>query len=248
MNAIGSVIIHLEETSSTNSYAQILITSNKQVEGIIVLADFQSQGRGQGNKNWESEKKSNLLMSLIVSPVFLTPVKQFYLNMAVCLAVVRATEQMTGLIVNIKWPNDILVNKKKICGILIQNSLGNNQINSSVIGIGLNVNQKYFSDHLKNASSLAVETGKEFDIRDVLDKVIANLRIFYYHLENTKLEEIRKMYNNYLYGINEKIVLEQKNGLGINVILKEVSGTGELIVEENEKLIKFRHGEIKILI
>ena len=71
MNAIGKIIIHLEETPSTNSYAQNLISSNKQAEGIIVLADYQSEGRGQGNNKWQSENKSNLLMSLIVFPVFL---------------------------------------------------------------------------------------------------------------------------------------------------------------------------------
>ncbi|MBK7096045.1 MAG: biotin--[acetyl-CoA-carboxylase] ligase [Saprospiraceae bacterium] len=248
MNSIGNVIIHLEETSSTNLYAQNLISSNKQAEGIIVLADFQSEGRGQGNNKWKSEKSSNLLMSLIVLPVFLTPVNQFYLNMAVCISVVRALEHVTGLVVNLKWPNDILINRKKISGILIQNSLGNNQINSSVIGIGINVNQKNFSEQLLHATSIAVETGKDSVIKDVLDVLIDNLRIFYYHLQNSKLEEIRKMYMNYLFGINEKVAMERKSGLKFTGILQGVSTTGELIVEENENLQKYRHGEVRIVI
>lgn len=248
MNSIGNVIIHLEETSSTNLYAQNLISSNKQAEGIIVLADFQSEGRGQGNNKWKSEKSSNLLMSLIVLPVFLTPVNQFYLNMAVCISVVRALEHVTGLVVNLKWPNDILINRKKISGILIQNSLGNNQINSSIIGIGINVNQKEFSEQLFHATSIAVETGKDFVIKDVLNVLIDNLRIFYYHLQNSKLEEIRKMYMNYLFGINEKVVMERKSGLKFTGILKGVSTTGELIIEENDNLQKYNHGEVRIVI
>ena len=248
MKVIGNKIIHLETTASTNSYAQNLISTNKHAEGTIVFTDFQTDGRGQGNNKWLSEKKSNLLMSLILKPDFLSPVKQFYLNMAVCLAVSKSLEAICGSIVKIKWPNDIMIGNKKIAGILIQNSLSKDKISSSIVGIGINVNQKIFEDSITNATSVAIETGMEKDIKVVLDIIIDNLRKFYYHLENNKLEQISKMYIDYLYGINEKINLVKKSGETIYVELLGVTESGEMLITENKELVKYNHDQVRIML
>jgi len=243
---IGKKIIHLPETRSTNSFAKELVSSNKQAEGIIVLANYQTEGRGQGSNKWLSEKNANLLISVIVKFDFLIPENQFYLNISVCIAIVRSIEEICGIRAKIKWPNDILIGRKKVAGILIENSIGRKKINNSIIGIGLNVNQKYFDPSLTHATSLALETGIMYSVDEVLNILINNLRIYYQHLKSNKLSTLKKMYENLMYGFNESIVLTGKNGETIESIIIGIAENGELIVESAGSVLAFNHDQARI--
>lgn len=243
---IGKKIIHLEETHSTNTYARELISSNKQAEGIIVLANYQTAGKGQGHNKWMSEKDANLLMSAIVKPAFLVPEQQFFLNISVCLAIVRSIEELYMTRAIIKWPNDILVNDRKVAGVLIENSLGKNTINNSIIGIGLNVNQENFDPSLPMATSLLLETGINCPLDKVFDLLLGNLRIYYQHLKGNRLETLKKMYENLMYGIKKSTVLSVKNGDQIECVITGITDHGELLVESGGSVVRFGHDQVRI--
>ena len=243
---IGKKIIRLEETHSTNTYARELTSSNKQAEGIIVLANYQTDGRGQGANKWLSEKNANLLMSAIVKPDFLPPGNQFFLSISVCIAIIRSIEEICGIRAEAKWPNDILIGGKKVAGILIENSIGGTKINNSIIGIGLNVNQKYFDPSLTHATSLVSETGSIYFIDEVLNILISNLRIYYQHLKSNQLSTLKKMYENLMWGNNKSIVLTRKNGEKIEGTIIGITGNGELLVKSGGSVSAFNHDQARI--
>ena len=248
MHRIGRQIIKLNEVDSTNSYAQNLITSNKHTEGTIVLADFQTSGRGQGSNGWESEKSSNILMSLIIMPHFLTPTQQFYLNMAVSLAVSNAVREVADIKAIIKWPNDILVNQKKIAGILIRNTIDSKRINSSVIGIGLNVNQTKFQDHVLTPTSLLLETGVKKELTEVFDFLILKLRNYYDMLSENKFEKLKSLYLSELLFYKQEILLRHFDHGEIKGVLSDLTEFGELLVLTENGLMTFNHDQVRIII
>ena len=141
-------IIKLSTVDSTNNYTAKLITQTKIPFGTVIMADFQSKGKGQRNQSWVSEKYKNLLVSIFVNSSFLNTKSIFYLSKITALALrefIYDTLQMETLI---KWPNDIIIGDKKIAGILIENQWKNNYIKSSIIGLGININQVVFPKNL----------------------------------------------------------------------------------------------------
>ena len=248
MHLIGHHIIRLEETDSTNNYAYNLLTTNKQAEGIIVLADHQTKGKGQGDNQWESEKSLNILMSLILKPKFLHPFQQFYLNMAISLAVADTVKEVTGKEALIKWPNDILVNKKKIAGILIMNTIDSKRINSSIVGIGLNVNQYMFNEHTKNPTSVIIETGREQKLDEVFDKLLLNLRNYYFLIENCRFKELKKLYLKNLLFFGKEVFLKHRDKGILSGILQDISEYGEIKVSTDKGLIILNHEMVRLII
>ncbi len=161
-------IIHIDETDSTNRW---LKTHRDASPGpTVVVADYQTAGRGCGTNRWESERSKNLLFSLLIYPEQIPASKQFQISMAISLAIVDAVGQLVGDL-SIKWPNDIYWRNGKICGILIENTLKGVTIKDSIIGVGLNVNQREFKSKAPNPVSLWQITGQETD-RELLMKDI----------------------------------------------------------------------------
>lgn len=146
---------HFEEIESTNMWMKQNIDRLKPLS--IVTADFQTAGRGQRGNTWESERGKNLLMSLLIAPKYLPAREQFIISKMVSVALCRVLQAIMpdGLNIEIKWPNDIYISRKKVCGMLIENALGQNgMIQHSVVGIGLNVNQTDFHSDAPNPASL----------------------------------------------------------------------------------------------
>ncbi|WP_321368626.1 biotin--[acetyl-CoA-carboxylase] ligase [uncultured Draconibacterium sp.] len=166
-------IILLSEVDSTNNYAKQLVVE-KAASGTVVLAQYQQNGRGQVGNFWESEASKNLLFSLILYPVFLEAGKQFYISKVVSLALVEVLSEYIDE-VKIKWPNDIYVGEKKIAGILIENTMKGNSLDSSVVGVGMNVNQENFVSNAPNPVSMKQLLGKEFQIEVILKSFLAKL-------------------------------------------------------------------------
>lgn len=246
----GKVAIHLEKTDSTNNYAKRLLTKEKPTEGTAIIADFQEQGKGQpvapdgmmGNK-WESEEGKNLLVTFVLYPKFLEPSNQFYLNMAISLAVMETVQQFCKKEVQVKWPNDIYVEEKKISGILIENTISGNSFSSSLIGIGLNVNQTEFSDKVQNPVSLKMLMNKNFKLHAVFDKLSANIESRYLQLMKNKFELIRKDYLGHLY--RYKIFAQYRTkDESFEGMICGIDESGKLIIETDGELRLFDFKEV----
>lgn len=167
-------IIRIDETDSTNRWLRDgqELTANSQ-QPIVVWADYQTAGRGCGTNRWESERGKNLLFSMLIHPEQLPANKQFQISMAISLAIVDALGQLVGDL-SIKWPNDIYWRNGKICGILIENTLKGGVIKDSIIGVGLNVNQREFKSKAPNPVSLWQITGQDTDRGQLLDDILKN--------------------------------------------------------------------------
>ena len=151
-------IIHIDETDSTNRWLK-----EQGEQNMIVVADYQTAGKGCGTNSWESERGKNLTFSLLIHPEGISAKEQFFISEAVSVALCETLAPYIYNKVEIKWPNDIYVGDQKICGILIENRLQGSEIKDSIIGIGLNVNQREFKSDAPNPVSLYQLTGKETD-------------------------------------------------------------------------------------
>lgn len=197
---MGFNVICLEETDSTNLQASALLSQSAIREPTVLVAAYQTGGRGQGQNSWISDRKENLLCSFVVFPEDMKAQDQFRLSVLTSLAVhdlVKAYSPEPA----IKWPNDILVNDAKIAGILIENRLLQDRIVSSVIGIGLNVNQTQFPDFKVPATSLSAISKNRLDTGKVLKKLCQTLQNRFNFLTGKQYHAAEKSYLAVLYGI-----------------------------------------------
>ena len=166
-------IIHIDETDSTNRWLKSQQPSQRHTltERTAIWADYQTAGRGCGTNTWESERGKNLLFSLLLHPENLPANEQFQISMAISLAIVDALGQLVGDL-SIKWPNDIYWRNGKLAGILIENTLKGHLIKDSIIGVGLNVNQREFRSKAPNPVSLWQITGQETDCEQLLKAIL----------------------------------------------------------------------------
>jgi BirA family biotin operon repressor/biotin-[acetyl-CoA-carboxylase] ligase len=200
------------------------------IEGTVIVANEQNSGRGQRANTWFSEPKSNLTCSYILRPVFLAAKDQFILSVAVALAVFETVSQfIPNNTLRIKWPNDILVGDKKIAGILIENTLKRSNLETSIIGIGLNVNQVKFPSEL-NATSIQLNTNTETDLNLVLEKLNTRLEKYYLQLREGSFDSMLKRLNENLFGVEESMKLTI-NGSQETVTVIGVHHSGELELE-----------------
>jgi len=233
---IGSAIRRYEKVSSTNAIASFMLRVEKPVEGTVITAAFQEEGRGQKGNSWESEPGKNLLMSIILYPDMVRPEEQFIISQMVSLAVydLVRTETPDG---KIKWPNDIYVANDKIAGILIENSIMGETISNSIIGIGLNVNQKIFRSNAPNPVSLAQVTGRKHDVSLITGQIIKLLDMRYDMVINGDKDLLTKAYHNALYRCNEWHGYTDSEG-GFNGMIEGVSPDGRLMVKRENGTVR----------
>lgn len=187
----GCNVVWLEEVDSTSNHLKEWLRRESLEEGTTVVADYQTQGRGQRGNGWSSEKGKNLLFSLLLHPKGMPANEQFILSRIASLATKRVLDRFTGDI-RIKWPNDIYWREKKIAGILIENDLLGGEIACSVVGIGINVNQQRFPDELPNPVSLRQITGVRQDRVQLLEKFLQEFFVLYGRL----MEGLCQRYDN----------------------------------------------------
>ena len=162
-------ITHFNNIDSTNSYLQNLLDKGEDVADNVVVTDFQTSGKGQGKNVWQSEDGKNLLFSIALDMSFLKAEDQFLLTQMVSVAMINVLKNyLPEENLFIKWPNDIYFNNKKIAGILIKNEIKGMMLGTSIIGIGLNVNQTSFDESLPNPISMKMITGKDYDLEEIL--------------------------------------------------------------------------------
>ncbi|MEZ4936547.1 MAG: biotin--[acetyl-CoA-carboxylase] ligase [Crocinitomicaceae bacterium] len=238
---MGQHIIHLSDIDSTNNFAANLIKQTKVVSGTVILADNQTAGRGQSGNQWHANPGENLTFSLILHPRILAK-NQFIISKITCLALLDLLEE-NKLETKIKWPNDLLINQHKIAGILIENTLRGQNIESSIIGIGLNVNQNYF--HENRATSLNLETGVIFDRVTLLHQFLKFMERWYLALERGDEIQIDQIYTQNLFGRNE-LRNYIRDGSEFEGKIKGVNRIGQLEMElVHGKTQYFDNQEIK---
>lgn len=247
---VGKNRIFLPEVTSTNSYAMELLKNVKPLEGTVVFTDHQTQGRGQRGMAWNSEPTSNLTFSVLLKPKFLGIENYFYLYQIAALACYDALTEFINnsqFDIKIKWPNDILVDGKKICGILIENILLDNQLNWSVIGVGVNVNQVHFDEGI-NATSVKLLKGFSVERKILMDAICGYLEKYYLKLKENKFEEIYQTFLSNMFAYKQVVCFqyqEKKRMLKVMGIAK--SGLLSLLDEE-ENLLEVDVKEIKWLL
>lgn len=213
-------IIELDTIDSTNNYAMRLIDADTAQPGLTILANAQTQGKGQRGNAWQDVPGESVLMSLVCVPECALE-DQFVFNSAVAVAI---AETLTSIYehwdVRIKWPNDIILNDKKAGGILIENILRGNGWSYSIIGLGLNVSQSAFPPALPFATSLTAASGHYFDRNQVFSLIRTNIltRLF----AGFDKRKIMKDYNDFLYRKNKR----QKFTNGLEEWMAAVSGVG----------------------
>lgn len=243
---IGKFLIYLPSIDSTNNYAKDYITKTSPIDGTVILADEQFAGRGQIGNKWQTEPNKNLTFSIICQCKFLLASQQFWLSVAVSLGIANALEEiLPNNHIKIKWPNDILIDDKKVCGILIENTISGMYLNYSIIGIGLNVNQEEFSQEL-NATSLRLELKREEDRISVLQEILSSIEKYYLLLKEGKMEALKTAYLNKLFQYKE-VALYKKNETEFEGTITDVETSGKLVMETKNGIERYSFKEIIFL-
>jgi BirA family biotin operon repressor/biotin-[acetyl-CoA-carboxylase] ligase len=243
----GINVIELEETTSTNTEAKYLIENEKPLEGTVIVCKKQTRGRGQQGNKWLSEPGKNLTCSYIMYPVFLAAEKNFYLNIAASLAVKEVCESFIEDEVKVKWPNDIYFGNKKIAGILIENSISGATVITSIIGIGINVNQIEFDEEIPHPGSLKMFTGNDIDLSEVLNRLNVYLEKYYLQLRNQHFHFLQRAYTEALFRYHQTAYFKK----GEQIFKGEIVGIardGKLIIHSNGKEMRFSIHDIQFII
>ena len=243
---IGQESIILPTCQSTNQFAREICEKESPKEGKVVLTFDQTAGKGQRGNSWQSEPHKNLTLSVILKPTFLDLSRQFYLNIMTSLAVFDFLSPfLEEYSLKVKWPNDILYTEKKICGILIENIIRGSQLEYTVIGMGVNINQETFD--YPQASSLKNFTNQAYDLYEITSQLLKKLEDQYLLLKNGKFEELKNRYIQKLFQYGQDAIYQdaqQKTFEGKIVGLQE---DGRLVLVTGQEVKAFDFKEIKFL-
>lgn len=259
---IGDQILEPGTVDSTNLYANLLLKRTKPEEGTVIRADYQTHGKGQGENAWISEPGKNLTFTIILYPEFLRADQQFSLNQAISLGILdyirlklQVISRLPGNLqpgeipsTSIKWPNDIYINELKIGGILIEHRIAGAVLDTSLIGIGLNINQEDFQHFLPNPVSLKNIIHEESDLKTELKQLCHFLDARYKELKNNNPDDLKFEFSRNLLGYQVWREYETNQGL-ITGKITGVNKLGQLILEADDKRkLIFSHHEIKYIL
>ncbi|MDP2208507.1 MAG: biotin--[acetyl-CoA-carboxylase] ligase [Bacteroidota bacterium] len=240
---IGRDIISFETIDSSNTYAKTLSDADAK-NGMIIIAEGQTCGRGRFNRKWESQKERNLTFSILLKPESALN-KIGLLPLLTASAVAKAIEAVTNLEVECKWPNDILINGKKTCGILIE-STSTLKINRIIVGIGLNVNQELFPDGIRlTATSLKNEFGKTIDRIILLADILNRFEDMYFRFTQNDTKEYLSDWISRckMFGKEISVSYFEKQ---IHGKVLRIDSDGSLILKSEDNEIKLFSGDVTI--
>jgi BirA family biotin operon repressor/biotin-[acetyl-CoA-carboxylase] ligase len=239
-------LIKLDAIDSTNEFLKGL--SNKQTvkNFTVVTAENQLKGKGQMGSSWDSESGKNLIMSVLVKGFLFDNEDVFNLNVVISIAVIRTLKKYNIPELSIKWPNDIMSASKKIGGILIENSIKGDGTITSIVGLGLNVNQTQF-ENLPRASSLASILKANFDKEEILFKIVLEMQEIIADY-TAKAYSLWEEYTNELFKIGIPTAFADQNENNFMGIIKGVSGIGKLqIILEDDSVCEYNLKEVQML-
>jgi len=236
-------IIHLVETTSTNQFLkenashlsscqEKTFTASSEESITVVVADYQTAGKGQGTNTWESEKGKNLLFSILVHPTTLPIERQYILSEAAALSYKEVLDAYTEDI-SVKWPNDIYWQDRKVSGTLIETSLSKGVFKDFIIGTGINVNQMEFRSDAPNPVSLCQITGREIPLEEVQDRVVEKFEEYYQMVIEGAYETISKRYHEALYRKEGLFPYRDRNG-EFTASIDHVKDNGHLVLKDTD--------------
>ena len=232
--------IQLDDVSSTNLYLRKLIKDKSISENILVSTNYQEKGRGQRSNIWESEKNMNILISFLYVHTT-NNYDLFKFNMLISLAIYDFLSKYFKTGLKIKWPNDLMINNKKIAGVLVQNIESNFK---SIIGVGININQKEFKNFSPQATSFSNELNKEFNRNVLILELMNNFEnylINYFQFNDLKNSYMLKIYK-FKQQTNFLNNLKQFKGEIMNF-----NSSGEIIIKRGDEFLSFKNGEVKMI-
>lgn len=267
---LGKVWQHYDELPSTNALMNdwLISGNNSQLnEGVLITTFNQTSGRGQMGNVWLSEPYQNIAFTILLQPNFLLAQEQFHLNKAIALAIhdfieiyltnpqnteggkkspISPSPHPLSTLATIKWANDVYINDRKVAGILIENSLSGSFLQHSVIGIGLNINQLVFPPNL-NATSLALETGRSFDLFELVERLALAIEWRYLTLKRQKnFDTIHAEYLSKLYRLDQDATFVYADGRPFRGKIVGVTEGGQLeILTAHNGLERFGIKEVK---
>lgn len=239
---VGRNFIYSDEVDSTNS---VLLTSKEFAQnGTVILAEHQSKGRGRKNREWLSSPGQNLTFSILLKRD-LKESKINMINLGAAISVAQAIENLYQLNVELKWPNDVLIGKKKIAGILIESTSKGNKISKLVVGIGINVNQPNFPGKFDIPPT---SVRKEFHSLVSREKLLSEVLNNFESILDEAKEDYKKILNNWrsrckMIGEKVKIVDEEKTKFGL---FEDIDDDGFLILKQGEKREKIHYGDVSL--
>lgn len=253
----GRKILYQEETDSTNTEAKR--QALEENHGLLIIAEEQTLGRGRRGRSWNSPKGTGIWMSLLLQPkeisvqsekTVLSAKKASMLTLVTALSVAEAISEETGLEAFIKWPNDIVINSRKVCGILTEMSADNDGIHYVVIGIGINVNTREFPEEIREiATSLWLEQRKAgIDRASLVAAILGKLELYFEQfLEVEDLSFLLEAYNKKLVNFGKIVKVLGCDGQEENSgTAKGINKEGALLVETGEGLLEVRSGEVSV--
>ncbi len=240
---VGKKIIYFKEVDSTNSYCKKLIKKNIE-EGTVVVADIQKKGRGRKNRSWFSPD-GGIWFSMILKPN-ISPMNAMIITMATSISLVEAINESSGLECVIKWPNDVLIKGKKVCGVLTELESEMDKINYAIVGVGINVNNTVDKDLQKIATSIKDELNKKISRVELFKNILNNFDEKYGFVKNFDFEKIRALWfkHSNIVGKNIKVIQLNREIKGRVVDIDEA---GCLIVDTGKKLEKIVSGDVVYL-
>ena len=240
----GKTVHFARETDSTNLWIKRLAKEGAS-EGTLALAEFQSAGRGRLGRSWEVPEGTSVMMSILLRPKF-EPQYAPTLTLVMGMAVAKAVKNL-GFDVSIKWPNDVVVSHKKICGILTEMGVRDGKIDYAVIGVGINVNIREFPEEMADkATSLYLESGREFDRNQIPGLVMEAFEEYYEKFAATcDLSGLKVEYESILANYNQPVrVLAKEPYEGV---ARGITDGGELLVEKNDgTIVAVSAGEVSV--
>lgn len=242
---IGRHFIYCEEIDSTNS--ELLSgKQNYKKTGTVILAEKQNAGKGRKDRSWQSAKGLNLTFSLLLAKESLTSININHLNFTASLAVAIAIENLFQLKTELKWPNDVLINRKKVSGILTESSIKGNKIERVVIGIGLNLNQVTFQgDFNFPPTSLKLEVGDTIDRENMLAEILNIFEELLMKLSD-KPENILNDWRDKCKMIGDKITITEDDKIKTG-IFHDIDENGFLLLKKNNSIEKIHFGDVSFI-
>lgn len=226
---IGREVVHFESTDSTNMQARILAERGIR-EGAIVTSEEQTSGRGRLGRKWNTKKGEAIAFSLVLRPV-VKPEDVSGITLVMGTAVRRAIENATSYDAGIKWPNDIILNSKKVCGILTEMSAEMESVNYIIIGVGINVNIDEFPEDIKNiATSLKIETGRAISRKDLLASVLLEFERLYDEFKANGLKNIMDEFKAHSVTLGKHVRIVSVNE-SFEGYVKDILADGALLIK-----------------
>ncbi len=245
---IGKNYIEYEQLDSTQLELERLIENQNLAEGTVVTCKHQFNGKGLAENTWSSEAGKNITMSLLLKPKTILIKEQFIISQIIALSIYDFLKEISIENIQIKWPNDILINEKKVAGVIIKNSVSQQKIHQSIIGIGINVNQSQFDDELKNATSIYIQQNQFYNIFELQSSLLQKIEQYYLKIKGGERKKIQEEYVNKLFKYKEFSLFY--DNINKNEFIGKIMGTddiGRLVLMSNNELKYFQMKEIKYL-